>query len=113
MYKWISRKLFGTDTDRTLKKIQPLVVAVNAREPSISKLTDDQLRAKTAEFKEKLAQGAALEDILIEAFAVVREASRRTTTMRHFNVQIIGGVVLHRGMIAEMKTGEGKTLVAT
>ena len=113
MYKWISRKLFGTDNDRTLRKIQPLVAPINDLEPRIQPLTDDQLRAKTAEFKEKLAQGASVDDILPEAFAVVREASRRTTRMRHFDVQLVGGVVLHQGRIAEMKTGEGKTLVAT
>ncbi len=113
MYKWISRKLFGTDNDRTLKKIQPLVPVINDFEPHLQPLTDDQLRAKTAEFREKLAQGATLDDILPEAFAVVREASRRTTRMRHFDVQLVGGVVLHQGMISEMKTGEGKTLVAT
>jgi len=113
MYKWIYRKIFGSDNDRTLRKIKPLVAAVNDFEPRIQPLTDDQLRAKTAEFKEKLAQGASLDDILPEAFAVVREASRRTTRMRHFDVQLIGGIVLHQGMIAEMKTGEGKTLVAT
>src|SRR5665647_950542 len=113
MYKWIFRKFFGTDNDRTLKKIQPLVPVINDFEPRIQPLTDDQLRAKTAEFREKLAQGATLEDILPEAFAVVREASRRTTRMRHFDVQLVGGVVLHQGRIAEMKTGEGKTLVAT
>jgi len=113
MYKFISRKLFGTDNERTLKKIAPVVRAVNELEPRIQPLTDDQLRAKTAEFKEKLSQGASLDDILPEAFAVVREASRRTTKMRHFDVQLIGGAVLHQGRIAEMKTGEGKTLVAT
>jgi preprotein translocase subunit SecA len=113
MYKWISRKLFGTANERTLKKITPFVAAINALEPRVQSLTDDQLRAKTAEFKEKLAQGASLEDILPEAFAVVREASVRTTKMRHFDVQLVGGVVLHQGKIAEMKTGEGKTLVAT
>jgi len=113
MYKWISRKLIGTDNDRTLKRIRPLVEAVNAFEPRVQGLSDDQLRAKTAEFKEKLSQGATLDDILPEAFAVVREASRRTTRMRHFDVQLVGGAVLHQGKIAEMKTGEGKTLVAT
>ncbi|HOW86476.1 MAG TPA: preprotein translocase subunit SecA [Candidatus Aminicenantes bacterium] len=113
MYKWIYRKIFGTDNDRALKKIRPLVAAVNDLEPRIQPLTDDQLRGKTAEFREKLAQGAGLDDLLPEAFAVVREASRRTTKMRHFDVQLIGGMVLHQGMIAEMKTGEGKTLVAT
>ena len=113
MYKWISRKFFGSDNERTLKRIQPLVSVINDLEPRIQSLTDGELRAKTAEFKEKLAQGASLDDILPEAFAVVREASRRTTRMRHFDVQLVGGVVLHRGKIAEMKTGEGKTLVAT
>jgi preprotein translocase subunit SecA len=113
MYKWIYRKLFGTDNDRTLKKITPLASVINDLEPRIQPLTDDQLRAKTVEFKGKIAQGASLDDILPEAFAVVREASRRTTTMRHFDVQLIGGIVLHQGRIAEMKTGEGKTLVAT
>ena len=113
MYKWISRKLFGSDNDRTLKRITPLVSVINGLEPRIQPLTDDQLRAKTAEFKEMLAQGASLDDILPEAFAVVREASRRTTRMRHFDVQLVGGAVLHQGKIAEMKTGEGKTLVAT
>jgi len=113
MYKWIFRKLFGSDNERTLKRVRPLVAVINDLEPRIQPLTDDQLRAKTAEFREKLAQGASLDDILPEAFAVVREASRRTTRMRHFDVQLVGGVVLHQGRIAEMKTGEGKTLVAT
>ncbi len=113
MYKWISRKLFGSENDRTLKRITPLVPVINGLEPRIQALTDGELRAKTAEFKEKLAQGASPEDILPEAFAVVREASMRTTKMRHFDVQLIGGAVLHQGKIAEMKTGEGKTLVAT
>jgi preprotein translocase subunit SecA len=113
MYKWISRKLFGTDNDRTLKRIGPLVSAINELEARVQPLTDDQLRGKTAEFREKLSQGASLEDILPEAFAVVREASKRTTKMRHFDVQLVGGIVLHQGRIAEMKTGEGKTLVAT
>ncbi|MGZ5478574.1 MAG: preprotein translocase subunit SecA [Candidatus Aminicenantales bacterium] len=113
MYKWISRKLFGSENDRTLKRIRPLVPVINGLEPRIQALTDGELRAKTAEFKEKLAQGASPEDILPEAFAVVREASMRTTKMRHFDVQLIGGAVLPQGKIAEMKTGEGKTLVAT
>jgi preprotein translocase subunit SecA len=113
MYKWIFRKLFGSDNDRTLKRIRPLVSVINGLESRIQPLSDDQLRAKTAEFREKLSQGATLDDILPEAFAVVREASRRTTRMRHFDVQLVGGIVLHQGRIAEMKTGEGKTLVAT
>jgi len=113
MYKWLLNKIFGTKNERDLKKLRPYVEAINALEPSIQKLTDAQLQAKTAEFKEKLRQGATLEDILIESFAVVREVARRTINMRHFDVQLMGGVVLHQGKIAEMKTGEGKTLVAT
>jgi preprotein translocase subunit SecA len=113
MYKWISRKLLGSQNDRTLKKVRPIVAAVNAVEPRIQALTNDQIRAKTAEFREKIAQGASLDDVLVEAFACVREASRRTLNMRHFDVQILGGAILHQGRIAEMKTGEGKTLVAT
>jgi len=113
MYKWLINKLFGTKNERDLKKLRPYVSAINALEPSIQKLTDAQLQAKTAEFKEKLSQGASLEDILIESFAVVREVARRTINMRHFDVQLMGGIVLHQGKIAEMKTGEGKTLVAT
>jgi preprotein translocase subunit SecA len=113
MVKWLITKIFGTKNDRDLKKLQPFVAATNEAEHRIQGLTDDELRAKTAEFKEKLRQGASVDDILIESFAVVREAARRTIRMRHFDVQIIGGVVLHQGKIAEMKTGEGKTLVAT
>jgi preprotein translocase subunit SecA len=113
MVKWLITKVFGTQNERDLKKLQPLVAAVSELEPRIHALSDAELRAKTAEFKEKLAQGASLDDILIEAFAVVREAGRRTVRMRHFDVQLIGGLVLHQGKIAEMKTGEGKTLVAT
>lgn len=113
MYKWLTKKIFGTKNERDLKKLQPYVSAINELEPKVKKLSDAQLRAKTAEFKEKLAQGATLEDILVEAFAVVREAARRSINMRHFDVQLMGGVVLHQGKIAEMKTGEGKTLVAT
>ncbi len=113
MYKWISKKLLGSQNERTVKKVRPVVAAVNEIEPRIKALTNDQLRAKTAEFKEKISQGAALDDILVEAFACVREASRRVLNMRHFDVQIVGGAILHQGRIAEMKTGEGKTLVAT
>ncbi|MFW6159892.1 MAG: preprotein translocase subunit SecA [Acidobacteriota bacterium] len=113
MYKWLTRKIFGTKNERDLKKLEPYVTAINELEPEIKKLSNAQLRAKTAEFKEKLTQGASLEDLLEEAFAVVREAARRSINMRHFDVQLMGGVVLHRGKIAEMKTGEGKTLVAT
>jgi preprotein translocase subunit SecA len=113
MVKLILTKIFGTKNERDLKKLRPFVAATNELESRIQKLSDDQLRAKTAEFKEKLSQGAALDDILFESFAVVREAARRTVRMRPFDVQIIGGVVLHQGKISEMKTGEGKTLVAT
>jgi len=113
MYKWLIRKIFGTKTERDIRRLRPLAAAVSELEPRIQPLTDAALLAKTAEFREKLSQGATLDDILPEAFAVVREVSRRTTQMRHFDVQIIGGAVLHQGKIAEMKTGEGKTLVAT
>src|SRR6476659_8065582 len=106
-------KVIGTQNERDLKRLRPYVAAVNAKEPEIQKLSDEQLRGKTAEFKARLANGETLEDILPDAFAVVREAGRRVLTMRHFDVQLIGGMVLHRGKIAEMKTGEGKTLVAT
>lgn len=113
MYKWLIKKIFGTKHQRDIKKLQPYVSAINQLEPQIQKLSNPQLKQKTSQFKEKLNQGASLEDILIEAFAVVREAARRTVRMRHFDVQLMGGVALHQGKIAEMKTGEGKTLVAT
>ena len=107
------KKLIGTRNDREIKRIQSYVVAVDALEDEIKALSDDQLIAKTPELKGKLANGSTLDEILPEAFAVVREASMRVLGMRHFDVQIIGGVVLHEGKIAEMKTGEGKTLMAT
>ena len=106
-------KVIGTQNERDLKRLRPYVAAINAKEPEIQKLSDDQLRGKTAEFRVRLANGEALDDILPDAFAVVREAGWRVLKMRHFDVQLIGGMVLHRGKIAEMKTGEGKTLVAT
>ena len=106
-------KVFGTKHDREIKRIQPIVAAINAIEPDLQKLTDQELAAKTVDFKQRVANGAALDDLLVEAFAVCREASKRVLNMRHFDVQLIGGTVLHRGKIAEMKTGEGKTLVAT
>ncbi len=109
----IVTKLFGTRSSREVKKIMPLVEKIEALEPEYHKLTDEQLKAKTAEFKERLSSGATMDDILPEAFATVREASDRVLGMRHFPVQLIGGIVLHQGRIAEMKTGEGKTLVAT
>ncbi len=107
------KKVFGTKNDREIKRIQIFVDQVNSLEPSIQSLSESQLKAKTGEFKEKLNQGASLDDILPEAFAVVRQASINTLGMRHFDVQLLGGVVLHEGKIAEMKTGEGKTLAAT
>ncbi len=106
-------KAFGTKHDRYIKRVQPTVVAINELEPQMQKLSDQELAAKTVDFKQRVANGATLDDVLIEAFAVCREASRRILNMRHFDVQLIGGMVLHRGRIAEMKTGEGKTLVAT
>ena len=106
-------KIFGTRNEREVKAMRPVIAAINDLEPSIQQLSDIDLAAKTIEFKEKLARGASLDDLLIEAFAVVRETSRRVLNMRHFDVQLIGGMVLHKGRIAEMKTGEGKTLVAT
>jgi preprotein translocase subunit SecA len=106
-------KVFGTKNKREIKAIQPFIAAINDLEPHIQQLSDIDLAAKTIEFKEKLAQGAPLDDLLVEAFGVVREAGRRFLNMRHFDVQLIGGIVLHRGKIAEMRTGEGKTLVAT
>src|SRR3954453_3108879 len=106
-------KIFGTKNEREVKEMLPTVAAINDLEPAMRELSDIDLAAKTIGFKEKLAQGATLDDLLIEAFAVVREAGRRVLNMRHFDVQLIGGMVLHKGRISEMKTGEGKTLVAT
>jgi preprotein translocase subunit SecA len=106
-------KVIGTQNERDLKRLQPLVAEINAREDGIRPLSDDELRAKTAEFRQRVANAEPLDDLIPDAFAVVREAGRRTLNMRHFDVQLIGGMVLHRGKIAEMKTGEGKTLVAT
>jgi preprotein translocase subunit SecA len=109
----ILAKVFGTKNEREVKSMLPLVQTINDLEPSIEQLSDDELAQKTVEFRQQLEQGASLDDILPEAFAVVREAGRRTLNMRHFDVQLIGGMVLHKGKISEMKTGEGKTLVAT
>ncbi|HLD31573.1 MAG TPA: preprotein translocase subunit SecA [Patescibacteria group bacterium] len=106
-------KIFGDPNARALKAARPIVASINQLESTIQALTPEELRAKTAEFKSRLAQGSTLEELLPEAFAVVREAARRTTGMRHFDVQLIGGLALHQGKIAEMRTGEGKTLVAT
>jgi len=109
----ILAKVIGTQNDRELKRLRPLVERVNSFEPAIKALGDAELRGKTVEFRERLGRGEALDDLLPEAFAVVREAGRRVLNMRHYDVQLIGGMVLHHGAIAEMKTGEGKTLVAT
>src|SRR6201989_3412945 len=109
----VARKFFGSSNDRRVRKYQPRVDAINALEPEMRKLTDDGLRARTEAFKKELAEGKTLDDILVPAFATVREAARRAIGQRHFDVQMIGGMILHEGRISEMKTGEGKTLVAT
>ncbi|MEM7696400.1 MAG: preprotein translocase subunit SecA [Pseudomonadota bacterium] len=109
----LTKRLFGSANDRRVKGYRSRVDAINAAEAEFQNLNDDQLRGKTAEFRERLAAGASLDDLLVEAFATVREAAKRTLGQRHFDVQLIGGMVLHEGSIAEMKTGEGKTLVAT
>jgi preprotein translocase subunit SecA len=109
----LARRLFGSANDRYVKSLGPIVSAINELEPQLEAMSDDELRARTRRFREQLADGTELDDILIDAFATVREAAKRTLGQRHFDVQLMGGIVLHRGMIAEMKTGEGKTLVAT
>ena len=109
----LARKLFGSPNDRRIKGYQSRVNAINALEPEVAKLSDEALKARTAEFRQQLAEGKTLDDILVPAFATVREAAKRVLGQRHFDVQLIGGIVLHEGDIAEMKTGEGKTLVAT
>ena len=105
-------KLFGTTSEREVKKLRSIVDKIEALEPSVKALSDEALRAKTAEFRELLAKGKSLDDILPDAFAAVREAAWRVLGMRPYRVQLIGGIILHQGRIAEMKTGEGKTLVA-
>src|SRR6516165_153312 len=109
----LATKIFGSSNDRRLKSFTAGVAPINALEPQFEALSDEGLRAKTAEFRERLANGEALDDLLPEAFATVREAAKRTLGQRHFDVQIMGGAALHGGNIAEMRTGEGKTLVAT
>src|SRR6266849_3851903 len=109
----IARRLFGSANDRFVKSLQPLVDAINTAEPTLVAMSDDELRARTGALKARIAAGETLDDILVDAFATVRETAKRVLGQRHFDVQLLGGVVLHRGMIAEMKTGEGKTLVAT
>ncbi len=106
-------KIIGTHSERELRRIKGTVDAIENMRDQMMSLSDEQLRAKTDEFKKRLADGATLDDIMPEAYAVVREAGRRVLGMEHFRVQLIGGVILHQGRIAEMKTGEGKTLVAT
>ena len=113
MLDTLLRKVFGSKNDRELKQLQPVVDEINQLESALTSLSIEDLRAKTGEFRERLDQGASLDDILPEAFAVVRETAKRLIGMRHFDVQLLGGMVLHNGNIAEMKTGEGKTLVAT
>ena len=113
MFGTIARRLFGTANERFLKGLNKHIVAINALEPRLEALGDEELRARTPWLRERLAGGEPLDDLLVDAFATVREAAKRTLGQRHFDVQLLGGIVLHRGMIAEMKTGEGKTLVAT
>src|SRR5918994_365631 len=113
MFGQLLTKIVGTQNDRELKRLRPRVAEINAFENAITPLSEEQLRGKTTEFRTRLANGETLDDILPEAFAVVREAGRRVLQMRHYDVQLIGGMVLHNGTLAEMKTGEGKTLVAT
>jgi len=111
MFRWLGG--FRDSNEKELRRLEPLVNRINELEPEFEKLTDAELRAKTDEFKARLKRGALLDELLPEAYAAVREAAKRTLGQRHFDVQLIGGIVLHQGKIAEMKTGEGKTLVAT
>jgi preprotein translocase subunit SecA len=113
MFDAAFRRLFGSANERRIRAYRPRVDAINALEPDLEKLSDDALRARTEMFRQELAAGKKLDDILVPAFATVREAAKRTLGQRHFDVQLIGGMVLHEGRISEMKTGEGKTLVAT
>src|SRR5437588_8158883 len=113
MFAAVAKSIFGSANDRYVRSLGKYVDAVNAFEPDIQALTDDELRGQTELFRQRLAGGEKLDDILPEAFATVREAAIRTLGQRHYDVQLIGGIALHRGEIAEMKTGEGKTLVAT
>ena len=113
MLNFLSKKFFGSSNDRLLKKIFPLVQQTNDLEAKYQKLGDDELIKKTSEFRELIKKGKKIDDLLPDAFATVREAAKRSLGQRHYDVQLIGGIVLHKGMIAEMKTGEGKTLVST
>ena len=113
MFGALARRIFGTANERYLESLRPIVGEINDLEPSLEKLSDDELRSRTDHFRERIDQGETLDDLLVEAFATVREAAKRTLGQRHFDVQLMGGIILHRGMISEMKTGEGKTLVST
>src|ERR1700682_2217574 len=113
MLNILIRAILGTKHERDAKRMRPTVEAINALGADLERVSDAALRAKTDEFRKRLADGAELDALLVEAFAVCREAARRTVRMRHFDVQLMGGMVLHQGKIAEMATGEGKTLVAT
>ena len=113
MFNKLLAKIIGSQNERFLKKVQPVIENINSLESNVSSLSDTELRAKTEEFRSRYEKGETLDELLPEAFATVREASKRTLRMRHYDVQLIGGIVLHEGKIAEMKTGEGKTLVAT
>ena len=113
MFAGLAKSIFGSSNDRYVRSLQKYVDAVNALEPSIQGLSDDELRGQTERLRERLANGEKLDALIPEAFATVREAAIRTLGQRHYDVQLIGGIALHRGEIAEMKTGEGKTLVAT
>src|SRR3954463_3390571 len=113
MFAGLARKMFGSANERRIKSYRPRVDDINALEPEVMKLSDEELRARSEAFKKELAEGKTLDDILVPAFATVREAAKRTIGQRHFDVQLIGGMILHEGKISEMKTGEGKTLVAT
>ncbi|MFZ4533520.1 MAG: preprotein translocase subunit SecA, partial [Alsobacter sp.] len=113
MFGALAKTLFGSANDRRLKTFRPKVAAINALEAEVAALDDTALRARTDAFRAELAAGKTIDDILVPAFATVREAAKRVLGQRHFDVQLVGGMVLHEGSIAEMKTGEGKTLVAT
>ena len=109
----IIEKMFGTHSQRELKRIMPIVDKIDSLRPSMQALSDEELRGKTREYKKRLEEGETLDDLLPEAFATVREAAKRVLNMEHYRVQLIGGIILHQGRIAEMRTGEGKTLVST
>ena len=109
----LSQKVFGTHSSREVKRVQPIIAKVEALRPAMMELSDGELREKTNEYKKRLEEGETLDDLLPEAFATIREAAKRVLNMEHYPVQLIGGVILHQGRIAEMKTGEGKTLVST